>query len=92
MMFTLFDTRQAFRDLAAHGFSEDQADGLTELLQRTLAANVDNLATKNDIHLLRSEIDQLRLEMKIMQQQLTIRMGGIMVVGIGVLAALITFL
>lgn len=49
---------------------------------------VVRVETKNEIDLLRAGIDTLRAEMKIMQQQLTIRLGSLMVVGIGLLVAL----
>ena len=80
-----FDTKQIYRDLS-HGdlFSKKQAEKLTDTLRDVVNINAENLATKADI-------EQLRAEMEIMQQQLTIRLGGIMVVGIGVIAALQQF-
>lgn len=88
-MLEIFDTQHIYRNLASKGgFTEAQADALTDALRNVVSHNVDNLATKDDISHLENKI---RSEMKIMQQQLTIRLGGIMVVGIGALAALLQF-
>lgn len=76
-----FDTKQAYKALAEHGFSEDQADGLTELLQEALASNVANLATKDDILLLKAEL-------KLLEQRMTIKLGGLLIIAIGIMTAI----
>ena len=82
----IFDTKRIYRDLSHDNlFSKEQAEPINGTLRDVVKFNVENLATKDD---LKNEMQQIRAELKIMQQQLTIRLGGIMVVGIGVLAAL----
>lgn len=95
-MFTTFDTKQAYEAFSQHGFSVEQAEVLTEYLQKMQVASVENLATKSDLKLLstelRAEMLESRSEMTSLESRLTIKIGGIMAVGIGVLAALISVL
>jgi hypothetical protein len=75
---TMIDTHASIKKLVAVGFTERQAEVLVE--EHTRLAD-DQLATKQDIKGLKHDIKELELRM-------TIKMGGMMVVIIGVLAAL----
>jgi hypothetical protein len=84
-----FDTlklARALRDRA--GFSQEHAEAAADALAEVLGEQV---ATKQDIKDLRTEIDVLRTEMvagfRDVEQRLTIRLGGMLVVVTGVLLA-----
>lgn len=73
-----FDTLAYAKKLKAAGFTDQQAEAQAE----TMADLIDqNLATKADIEIIRKEIAELGYK-------LTIRMGGMLVVAISVLAAI----
>ncbi len=94
------DTHAMVKDLIAAGFTEKQAEAHVNTLSRFIRFN---LATKSDIAEVQRDIAELRKETKtdiaelrketmtgieLLRRDLTIRMGGIMVVGVGVLGAL----
>ena len=75
----VFDTHAFVKELAAAGMPEKQA----EVLARAQAKLIDEqLATKQDLKKL-----ELRLK-----QDLTLRLGSMMVVSVGVVAALVKLL
>ena len=89
MLAVPFDTlklARALRDRA--GFSQEHAEAAADALAEVLGEQV---ATKQDIKDLRTEIDVLRTEMvagfRDVEQRLTIRLGGMLVVVTGVLLA-----
>ena len=89
MLAAPFDTLKlahALRDRA--GFSQEHAEAAADALAEVLGEQV---ATKQDIKDLRTEIDALRTEMvagfRDVEQRLTIRLGGMLVVVTGVLLA-----
>ncbi len=57
---------------------EDKAMNVVTALER----DMQNLATKQDVGLLRQDMERLKLE-------LTVRMGGMLAVAVGILAAII---
>ena len=82
----VFDTHAFVKELAEAGMPEKQA----EVLARSQATLIDEkLATKQDLKEL--EI-RLRRDMKELELRLTIRLGSMMVVAIGVVAALVKLL
>jgi hypothetical protein len=94
----LFDTLKLSRTLQEKGqFTPDQANALAEGIS---SASIDNLATKEDIKDLRSEIrgdiSELRHEFKGDISALEIRLQRLIIGGFGVqlaiLGAVITFL
>lgn len=100
-----FDTLRMAQRLEAAGFAAPQAAGASEALAEALVGA--DLATKGDINALRTElkgdISSLRTEMKgefgllrsdieLVRRDMTIRLGGMLMVGFGVLAALIRLL
>jgi hypothetical protein len=79
---TFFDTllfSQAMRD---SGMSEKTANALAEEMKK-LRENNDS-ATKGDIEL-------LKRDMQIMEQRLTIKLGGFLTIAVGVIVALLKF-
>ena len=86
----VFDTHAFVKELAEAGMPEKQA----EVLARTQATLIDEtLATKQDLKELEARLrrDMQELEMRL-KHDLTIRLGSMMVVAIGVVAALVKLL
>ena len=79
---TSFDTLIYAKKLQDAGFNQKQAEAQAE----ALAAVVDqNLATKQDIELIRRDLKE-------MESRIVIRLGGMIIVGIGALAVIIKVL
>ena len=79
----VFDTHAFVKELTDAGMPEPQA----EVLARTHARLIDEkLATKQDLKELE---ERLRRDMKELEFRLTIRLGSMMVIAIGVVAALV---
>ena len=86
----VFDTHAFEKDLAEAGMPEKQA----EVLARSQATLIDEkLATKQDLKELEARLrrDMKELELRL-KHDLTIRLGSMMVVAIGVVAALVKLL
>ena len=81
-----FDTHKYVKRLTAVGMPEKQAEVIADE-QRSLIE--DQLATKHDIEDLRAEVKR---DIKESEQRLIIRLGGMMIAGFGVIAALIKLL
>lgn len=73
-----FDTLKAAKALRAAGFDDAQAEAVTE--QISVAAG-ENVATKNDVARVRSDIEKLELRM-------TIKMYAAVEGGVGLIKAL----
>jgi uncharacterized protein HemY len=72
-MASTLDTLEIAKRLKNAGFAEAQAEALTGVLREARDANLSNLATKNDLEILRRD--------------LTIRLGGMIVIATGLLLA-----
>ena len=86
----VFDTHAFVKDLAEAGMPEKQA----EVLARSQATLInETLATKQDLKELEARLrrDMKELELRL-KHDLTIRLGSMMVVAIGVVAALVKLL
>jgi hypothetical protein len=81
MTSTTFDTLMHAKKLQEKGFIAEQAEARVELLKEVID---NNLATKTDINKINNKIDKLEL-------MLTVRFGGMLVLAVGVLAAIIKF-
>jgi len=100
-MAILFDTLEYARRLRQAGLSEQQAEGHAQALA---AVMTDSIATKQDLRELELRIDarfsqqeavfDARLDARLadLERRLTLRMGGIMVAGIGAVSALVKLL
>ena len=79
---TSFDTLNYAKKLQDAGFNQKQVEAQAE----ALAAVVDqNLATKQDI-------ENIRRDLKAMEARIVIRLGWMIIVGIGALAVMIKVL
>jgi hypothetical protein len=92
-----FGTLKLSRQLRERArFDQDQAEGLAEALaeafQEQIATRADILLLQNEMKLLRqdlqNEMQVLRQDMKLLEQRLTIKMGGMIAAAIGILLAL----
>ena len=85
-----FDTLEYARRLRQCGFEEKQAEGMTQALT---TAMTDTLATKQDLRELQLVLkaDMAALE-ALLESRLTLRLGGLMVAGIGIVSALVKLL
>ena len=77
-----FDTHKAVKDLQEAGFDEAQAEAVVGTVGTAIIGNV---ATKQDIGDLRSE---MKARMQAMELRITLRMGGLIVAGVGLIIAL----
>ena len=74
-----FDTHQFVKTLQSKGFSAEQAEGVNEALKNALTAA--EVATKYDVLALQRDIKEL-------EYRLTIKMGALIVTGIGAVTAI----
>jgi hypothetical protein len=88
---TALDTLEIAKRLRGAGFDEAQAEAVTGVLRDAREADLSQLATKADLSQLEAkltgEIVALRPEMEILRRELTIRLGGMIVVATGILLA-----
>ena len=88
------DTLMYFKKLEAAGFSRQQAEVQIEMMNDF---TLNSFATKHDLKDLELRMDfrfvhletRLETELSRMADRITIRLGGMMIVGFGALAALI---
>ncbi len=80
-----FDTDRLVEDLKSSGLPHDQARAIV----RGIVEAQTELATKRDIDELRREIDARFIQL---EQRLTIKLGSMMVVAIGLVAVLVKLL
>ena len=81
-----FDTHAFVKKLKAVGFTEEQAEVFANE-QATLIE--DRLATKQDLARTREDLERA---LKELEYRLVIRLGGMMVVSIGIVATLVKLL
>ena len=83
----LFDTHKAVKDLQEAGFDEAQAEAVVSTLGTAIVGNV---ATKQDVSDLRSEIQtpssDLCSELRAMELRLTLHLGSMIVAGFALIA------
>ena len=86
----MFDTHAFVKELTQAGMPEAQA----EVLARNQAMLIDEkLATKQDLKLVKEDLQRELREMELrLTYNLTVRFGSMMVVAIGVVAALVKLL
>ena len=68
-LFTI-DTLQFSKRMQRAGLQQSIADELAESLKENCSASIDGLATKEDIHLLKTDISSLRSDMKLLEQKI----------------------
>ncbi|MGR9014826.1 MAG: DUF1640 domain-containing protein [Gammaproteobacteria bacterium] len=88
-----FDTLKYANRLKSAGVPDKQAEAEAEALSEALEVNLKELVTKEDLH---HEIESLRREMNSgfiqVEQRLVIKLGGLMALSIGIVAALVKLL
>ena len=77
-----FDTHRIVKRLKDSGFSEAQAETVTDVFREVRESDLSQLVTKDD----------LRHEIEILKRDITIRMGGMLVVAVGAVATLVKLL
>jgi len=77
----VLDTHRLISSLKDHGFSEDQATGITQAIQEI---DLTQLATKSDIR-------ELEVRLKELDLRMTLKLGSLVVAGTAFLAALKIF-
>jgi len=86
MASAIFDTHAFVERLTAAGMPVEQAEVLADEHARLLG---EQLATKQDVALLRSDLVVLEQRIK---DQLTIRVGGMLAAAVAIIAALVKLL
>jgi len=88
-----FDTLAYAKRLREAGFSEEQAEGQAQALA---AAMTDTLATKQDLRELELRIEsrfaELDASLADLERRVTVRLGGMIVAGIGAVSVLVKLL
>ena len=83
------DTHKAVKMLQQAGFGEGQAEAVvttvSDALNETVATKADLLTLEAG---LRSELQEVRSEMRALEQRMTIKLGGLLVIGLGLMTAL----
>ncbi len=101
-MAVALDTLEVSKRLKGAGFDDAQAEALVGVLRESREAELSRLATKDELLAVKNELKAdiarletamnagfaaLRAEMEIMRRDITIRLGGMLVVATGVLLA-----
>ena len=84
-----FDTLKYANTLKAAGFASAQAEAQAAALSDVLELNLKELATKGDLAALAQRMDSSLVQL---EQRMTIKLGSMMVVAIGIVAALVKLL
>ena len=88
-----FDTLKFANTLKEAGVPPAQAEAEARALSEVLEINLKDLATKEDLH---REIESLRRDMDAhfiqTEQRLVIKLGGLMALSVGIVAALVKLL
>ena len=77
-----FDTLKFVKRLKRSGFSEEQAEALSDAFRESAESSVEDLATKQDIELLRRDIKEVEVrfsgEMKLIKWMMGFVLAGIL--------------
>lgn len=91
-----FDTLKYANTLKEAGVPAAQAEAEAKALSEVLEVNFKELATKDDLRAakeeLRHESELIRRDMLAMEQRLIIKLGALMAVSVGIVAALVKLL
>jgi len=86
----MFNSLKYVKQLEEAGVSREQAEVHLQIMTEIIETN---LATKQDVKDLRTEINELRIEMRNgfvqLEQKMTIKLGSIVILGHGILFALL---
>jgi hypothetical protein len=84
-----FDTLKYANTLKAAGFTPEQAEAQAGALSEVLEVNLKELVTKGDLKQLKTE---LQADMRELELRMTVKLGAMMVVSIGIVATLVKLL
>jgi hypothetical protein len=98
MTLATFETLDISRRLKNAGFTDAQAETVTEIFRDVRTADIANLATKADLARIEARIDQLEAKfdvkfaqfeakLEILRRDLTIRLGGMIIAATAILLA-----
>ncbi len=73
MSANVLNTYQAVKTLREAGVGESQAEAMVNIMNDGIG---DNLATRDDLRVLKQELTQ---DLRLLEQRLTIRLGGLMI-------------
>jgi DNA-binding transcriptional MerR regulator len=94
MAVTTFDTLKFAKRLKEAGVPIAEAEAISEAFKE-VQGEMD-IATRQDIGLLKQDIDLLKRDiqrdMKELEQRMTIKLGSLMVIAVGVVAAIVKLL
>ena len=79
-----FDTLKIAKRLKSAGFDDDHAEAVTGVLRETRDGDLSRVATREEMN---AGFAALRAEMAILRRDLTIRLGGMLVIATGGLLA-----
>ena len=89
----VFDTHRAIQNLKEAGISETQAEAMVAMVGSAFGEGV---ATKSDVQRveqkLEYEVRSLRSDMQAMEQRIILKLGGLMLAGLGILFAALRFI
>ena len=99
MVALAFDTLKAADDLRSAGLPDEQAKAIIRTVQAGAGIDLAQVATKQDMRDLEIRIDSVkhsvelvRREIELAKRDMTIRLGSMLVVAVGVMAALVKLL
>jgi hypothetical protein len=84
-----FDTLKFANRLKSAGVPDKQAEAEAEVLAEALEVNLKDLSTKADLLAAKVELQQ---EMRLLEQRLIIKLGTLVALAIGIVAALVKLL
>ena len=84
-----FDTLKFANRLKSVGVPDKQAEAEAEALAEALEVNLKDLSTKADLLAAKVELQQ---EMRLLEQRLIIKLGTLVALAIGIVAALVKLL
>ena len=90
------DTHKAVKMLQQAGFGEDQAEAVvttvSDALNESVATKADILTLeaglRSEIQEVQSEVQEVQSELRALELRMTIKLGGILVVGLALITAL----
>lgn len=80
-----FDTHRAVKALRHAGFSDEQAEAVTEQIS---AAIGESVATKADLAAVRADVAGVRADMEKLELRLTLKLYAAVAAGVGLVKAL----
>jgi hypothetical protein len=83
-MSVAFDTLKFVEKLEAGGFTHAQAKAAAEAFAE---ATSQELATKSDLLVIRSDISAVRAEMRELELRMTVKLGGLIIGATGIIIA-----